>query len=107
MSAMNTKDNLLNLLNEADDVPSLIMACETIATVLENTEGFWQELNYCYKASELANRCVVELHNVHCQHWKTLRLIEKTRNKMRTLSEHYYALQQEYMNPAVEHCQAG
>jgi hypothetical protein len=109
MSATATKDKLLNLLNEADDTTSLVLACETIATVLDNTEGMWQESNYCYKASEIAGRCVHELDDaiLHQNHWKTLQLLRLTRNKMQTLSDRYYALQQEYMNPAVLHCQAG
>jgi len=99
MSATATKDHLLSLINGANGHVEMIEVCNTVATVLENTEGFWIELRYCYKASEIATRCQRELehYSVTCQHHKTLEMITKTRDRMRSIAERYYRLQQEQM----------
>lgn len=61
MNAVSVKDNLLQLLNGDDK----FTAVETVLTVLEHTVGFWEELNYAYKAKEIAYRCCRELDGEH------------------------------------------
>jgi len=99
MSATATKDHLLSLINVANGHVEMIEVCNTVATVLQNTEGFWIELRYCYKASEIANRCQRELDSYckTCQHHKTLQMITKTRDRMRLIAERYYHLQHQQM----------
>jgi len=99
VSAIETKDRLLSLINGAENQAEMITVAKTVATVLQNTEGFWIELRYCYKASEIATRCQRELEHYSetCQHHKTLQMITKVRDRMRLIAERYYRLQQEQM----------
>jgi hypothetical protein len=110
MSAVATKDHLIKMLNGANDVHELVTVCETILIpVLTQTEGFWIELTYCYKASEIAKRAQdeVERYMDTCQHHKTHEMLAKLRDKLRLLVERYHHLQHVNDNPVVEHCNAG
>ena len=65
MSAVDTKDHLLSLINvaaSADNPGDLIDVLEkTLKPILFHTEGFWIEARYCYKAAEIADRCCTAL----------------------------------------------
>jgi hypothetical protein len=109
MSAVRTKDHLLNLINSAGNAQELMIVAETIRTILENTEGLWIEANYCYKASEIAQRLVTELSSCEfdANHWKTAKKLQEHRVSLSKLADYYNKLQQQRMNPVVEHCCAG
>lgn len=110
MSAVATKDHLIKLLNGANDIHELTTVCETvIIPVLTHTEGFWIELNYCYKASEIAERAQREVESYldTCQHHKTHQKLGSLRDKLRKLAESYFKLQHDANNPVVTHCCAG
>lgn len=102
MSAIATKDHLLSLLNGANDIHELVSACEKITIVLANTLGFWQELRYCYKGKEIAERCVDELNHymMTCQHHKTLGMLAGHRDTLRALAELYHLHQEQSMKAA-------
>jgi len=97
MTAVDTKNNLLALLNSASDVHELMTASETILIVLEHTEGLWYDAKYCYKASEIAEECRKRLdaYTTTCQHYKTHEKIARMRDKMRLLADRYHILQRE------------
>ena len=97
--AVACKDHLLGLINEANDVHELVAVCATITTVLTHTEGLWIEAMYCYKAKEIAARCVSEL---RCsmdwvQHHKTLEMIARHIDALRMLEERYHKLQHQWL----------
>ena len=97
--AVACKDHLLGLINEANDVHELVAVCATITTVLTHTEGLWMEATYCYKAKEIAARCVSELHcyETTCQRHKTHEMITRHIDALRTLEERYHKLQHQTM----------
>ena len=56
MNAVQTKDHLIEMIDAAITKSEIVVMTNTILTILEHTEGFWKELNYCYKAKEIAER---------------------------------------------------
>lgn len=112
MSCVDTKNHLLSAINDAGDSHTLCIVCETIIVpVLTHTEGFWIELTYCYKAAEIADRCIAQLdHYIHtCQHHKTHQKLANMRLTMMKLGDRYRYLQAHRgdTNPVVAHCHAG
>lgn len=97
MSALATKDHLLQLINGATNAQELMVVAETVTTVLVHTEGLWLELGYCYKASEIAQRLVTELasHEVDGVHHKTAEKLRTHRLTLARLAERYHTLQQQ------------
>ena len=96
MSCIDTKDHLLSLINDAGDSNTLCIVCETIIVpILTHTEGFWIELTYCYKAAEIADRCVAQLSHyiMTCQHHKTHKKLSDLRLVMIKLGDRYRHLQ--------------
>jgi hypothetical protein len=110
--AVACKDHLLGLINGANNAFELMVVSEMITVILTHTEGLWQEAEYCYKASEIAQRIVTELasYEVDGVHHKTAEKIRYHRLHLVKLAERYHVLQQQQMNsvnPVVEHCCAG
>jgi len=97
MSAVACKDHLLQLINGANDHNELMAVAETITTILTHTEGFWIELGYCYKASEIAQRLVTELasYEVDGLHHKTAEKLRASRFYLSKLADRYHKLQHE------------
>jgi hypothetical protein len=98
MSAVATKDHLLNLIDAAEDEKALIEVLDqSIIPVLTHTEGFWVELEYCYKAAEIADRSWTALDgfNVEGIHHTVAKRLEKYKDKMRALGDRYRKLQQD------------
>lgn len=97
MSAIQNKDHLLGLLNNAEGLSFKMEAIETIITVLTHTRGFWQELSYSYKAAEIARRCINDLDyflrddNLH---WKRRRAVENKVATLLTLERQYLSAQE-------------
>ena len=101
--AVACKDHLLGLINGANTPAELMVVAETITTILTHTEGLWQEAEYCYKASEIAQRLVTELasHEVDGIHHKTAEKLRYHRLALAKLSDRYHTLQQQHMNAAA------
>ena len=109
MSAIETKNKLLSMINRVNTPVDLYEVAKTIATIMNNTEGFWIELNYCYKAAEILDR--VSAQADYFIRLGVVPIVEKKLSsikiEMRTIADRYHALQNDYMNPVVEHCNAG
>ena len=107
--AVACKDHLLRLINEANNAQELMVVAETITTILTHTEGLWLEAEYCYKASEIAQRLVTELasYEVEGIHYKTEEKLRTHRLILAKMADRYHSLQHQQMNPVVEHCCAG
>jgi len=96
MSAIQTKDHLFSVINNVENVDDLYHVCENVVMpVLIHTEGFWIELRYCYKAAEIADRCVACLNHwlTTCQHHKTILKLSQLKATMQTLGDKYRILQ--------------
>lgn len=109
MSAIRTKDSLLSMIKQADNHIDLYEVAKTIVTIMKHTEGFWIELNYCYKAAEILDRLSAQAEyfirlGVHPNAEKKL---ENIKLEVRKIADQYRNLQNEHMNPVVEHCNAG
>ena len=93
--AVACKDHLLGLINGANNANELMVVAETITTILTHTEGLWLEAEYCYKASEIAQRLVTELasYEVDGLHHKTEDKIRTHRLIVAKLAERYHSLQ--------------
>lgn len=104
MSAVSVKDHLYDLLNSAANVQEAITVTENvILPVLENTEGFWQEATYCYKAAEIANRIGRELGWHDCEvHWRTAQKIALVRERLARIEARYHFLQAEHVRECRE-----
>lgn len=108
-AATRSANNLMSMINRAVTPSDLYEVAKTIATVMNNTEGFWVELNFCYKAAEIAKKVsdVADYFII----LGVVPIVEKKLSsikiEMRIIADRYHALQQEYMNPVVEHCNAG
>ena len=113
MSAVHVKNHLLTLIQNANTPQDLTEVCATmIIPILEHTEGFWIELNYCYKAAELATLCVDILNRFlfldENLHYKTKNKIEEVQSQLRCLADRYRSLQlQTVRSEASQHCNAG
>lgn len=107
--AVACKDHLLGLINGANNHNELMAVAETITVILTHTEGLWMEAEYCYKASEIAQRLVTELasYEVDDLHHKTVEKLRYHRLALAKLADRYHKLQHQHMNPVVEHCCAG
>ncbi len=109
MSAIRTKDSLLSMINRVNTPTDLYEVAKTIVTIMKYTEGFWIELNFCYKAAEILDRVSAQAEyfirlGVHPNAEKKL---ENIKLEVRKIADQYRNLQNEYMNPVVEHCNAG
>ena len=96
MSVYHTKDKLFAHIDGIKDVQNLYDVCENIVIpVLENTEGLWKELGYCYKAVEVCNRATNKCSHFleTCQHAKTHEKVLKIKASLRKMAEHYHFLQ--------------
>lgn len=97
-SALSVKDHLFNLINSAEDRETLITVIETvIIPVLENTQGMWVELSYCYKASEIAIHagCSMSKYDGACAHHKTHEKINRLQCHLLRLDAEYRQLKYE------------
>lgn len=100
--AVAVKDHLLGLLNSPDDSDTRLENIEIVLTVLENTHGLFGDLNYCYKAVEIAvvARAYLDDMHGHCMHWKRIQRLNTLRDRCFKLEREYYKLQQRRMNPS-------
>jgi hypothetical protein len=92
--AVATKDHLLGLLHEpAPDIR--LDNIEVVLTVLENTHGLFSDLNYSYKAVEIATMAGQYLSDMltHCQHYKRINRLVALRDRCGVLQQQYYRLQ--------------
>lgn len=89
------RDRLYKLVDDASDVDALLAGCDTIITVLENTEGLWQHARYCYKAKEVAERAwrAVDEYCGTCQHHMTHQKLNRYRLTLSGLAQRYHVLQ--------------
>lgn len=101
--AVAVKDHLYSLLNDANSVHETVAACETIVVVLSNTQGFWEELTYCYKAAEIAahaKKALSRFTTVKLHH-NTRRMLEKRIDTLTILEDRYFKLQHSQMQKAA------
>ena len=89
------KDQLLKRIDSTHGVDDTLRICQAVATILEHTEGLWQELAYCYKAREIAERCTAKLaqYSQTCQSISTIKAIATLRSALMTLGNRYATLQ--------------
>lgn len=98
-NAVKVKDHLISLINDAsstNDHHQVIVCVEAVVLpVLLHAEGLWIELNYCYKAQEIAERCRREIEHFlgTCQHHKTLAKLETLKRKLHRVENHFHSLQ--------------
>lgn len=85
---IDTKNNLLNMLNGCDN-ESLFTNMETVITTIELTSGLWIELEYAYKACEL-----MQIILDRCNHMQSYsRLHHKTVEKIESIKRKAYKTQ--------------
>lgn len=92
-----TKDKLWSLINGAETAQELRLVCENVLIpVLENTEGLWQEIGYCYKAAELACRAKDRTWEFMTPdlHAATEKWLRQLRIRLSQIESHYLQLQQ-------------
>ena len=108
-AATRSANNLMSMINRAVTPSDLYEVAKTIATIMNNTEGFWVELNFCYKAAEIAKKVsdVADYFIILGVFPIVEKKLSSIKIEMRTIADRYHALQQEYMNSVVEHCNAG
>jgi hypothetical protein len=95
-SAVKVKDDLLTAMNSKDTMESMVEFCKTtLIPILTHTEGFWVELDYCYKAAEIAARAKAEIESYlwDATHWKTQNMLENVRSDLGNLECRYQTLQ--------------
>lgn len=96
ISAIDTKDRLWSMLNEAGSKMDFLDKAEIVMATVILTQGFWFQENYCYKVVEIAkvidDRCREYLG--HCQHAQTIKRIEKVQREAWAVSKHFYSLNQ-------------
>ncbi len=95
-SVVDVKDRLWAMLNGAEDTMSYLVAAEMVLTTIKLTQGFWVELEYCYKAVEIANaiNSVCRQYLDHCHHSSTINRILVLRQDAVEVREHFHRLQQ-------------
>jgi hypothetical protein len=104
MSAINTKDHLLKLINDnCDDVHRFVEMSKTIDCVLTHTKGLWQEASYCYKAKEIAERMVNETRRFQqeANHHNTHKMLDTVYVRFCRLVDEYHALQQQQLSDGL------
>ena len=92
MNCIQTKDELLQIINGIDSVDDLYRVAETIVIpVLKYTHGLWKDLGYSYKAAEISDRmsdiCFRYLGT--CQHAKTHEKLLRIRQEFQCLGNVY------------------
>ena len=99
MSAIQTKDRLLELLAVADPNERLDN-CDAVMTALELTLGLWVELNYAYKGDEIIGGYVLRILDEakqHCSHWKRHQRLDAMRERAWRIKGMYHDAQQARM----------
>lgn len=98
-NAQTTKTILFALIDDPIDLYTLFKNCQTIVTILDHTAGLWTELNFAYKAKEIAERAIDALRNweTRTEHHKTLAKIKAQIDTFNRLADNYHQLQQESM----------
>jgi hypothetical protein len=94
-NAVACKNHLLDLINNANNASELMAVADTITMILTHTEGLWLEADYCYKASEIAQRLVMELasYEVEGLHHATEKKLRTHRLILAKLADRYHKLQ--------------
>lgn len=97
--AVATKDHLLNLLNSGQDTEQTLANVTFVLTLLQHTYGLFSDLEYCYKAVEIADRCRTQLDEMlrNCHHYKRIQRIGELRDMAIATASIYYKLQHESM----------
>ena len=96
MSAIQTKDHLLELLR-VDDPNEKLDNCDAVMTALELTLGLWVELNYAYKGDEIIGSYVLRIIDEAkqaCGHWKRHRRLDAMRERAYRIKGTYHDAQQ-------------
>jgi len=95
VSVIDVKNRLWNLLTAPTDKMDFLANAERVLGIVDVTQGFWVELNYCYKVCEFAdfidNRCREYLGD--CQHAMTIKRIRFVQSEAWAIRDRFYNLQ--------------
>lgn len=94
MNAINVKDRLWSMVNDAADVHEAVKVCETILATLMLTDGLWCECSYAYKGVDLADLIIKKMDSYDsiCAHHKTHEMLRRVWEDAYRVRKHFYEL---------------
>lgn len=95
MSAIDVKNSLYDMVNGARSPQEICEAITKVLDVIEITQGFWVELNYCYKVVDLVGLCLdrLAIHNDACMHHTMHSRRDAIRSRLSSVESTFYRLQ--------------
>jgi len=96
-TAVDTKDLLWNMIGNNDGPIEFCRASEQVLNILTVTEGMWQDLDYTYKAKEIASYIARRAFKLQedCVHAQTLKSLEKVKLQAWRVEDRFHKLQYE------------
>ena len=103
-TAVETKDLIWQMIRNADGADGAIGLCrvgDTVLNILTVTEGMWEELEYSYKAREIANHLATRAWELGetCQHAQTHKALVQMLDHALQVSKRFNDLQMARMHP--------